>query len=315
MYLKYSAYCFITILFLHSCRDLVQDNFPDIDPAPVVYAILKEGEPLEVRLSWTAKLDTSRLKFIEDARVRLFVNGEYMETLTHRQKGLFAAMNMVAPSIRYQCEINIPGKETITVSDSIPTPIAPTDVKYIPVAGRDEEGFTYPAIKFTFANNPGKRRYFEAVIWEIRKDFEFMENPETGEISPVYTYRSYAVQPGIITDPILQSEGLPINVFSNELISGNSYTMTINYTNGSYGRTDQGDWLADSYPTVLELRCVSKDYYNYVKSKYLYLNGFEPEFGSQSSAFSLYSNIDKGYGIFSGYASSFSDTLNINHGK
>ncbi|MDR1171744.1 MAG: DUF4249 domain-containing protein [Bacteroidales bacterium] len=309
---KYSTCCFLTVFLLCSCRDPVRDNFPGIDPVPVVYSMLKEGERLEVRLSWTAGLDTCRLKFIEDARIRLSVNGEYTETLTHSPKGLYSAICTVAPSTRYRCEISIPGRETVIVSDSIPALPDLIDVKHIPIAGRDEEGFTYPAVRFTFVNKPGEKRYFEAVIWEIRKDCEFVKNPETGEITSDCTYRSCAVQPGVVTDPVLQGEGLPVNVFGNELITGNVYTMTVNYTNGIQSRTDQGDWVTDSFPTVLELRSVSYDYYRYVKSKYLYQKGFEPEFGKQSSAFSLYSNIDGGYGIFSGYSASFSDTLNIN---
>jgi hypothetical protein len=334
--------CFLSIFF-SSCREFVTSDFPDFEPAPVVHCILSEGEPLKLRLSWAAKLDTNRLKFIENAQVRLFVNGEYAETLTHLRKGLYAASCTVASSVRYQCEINIPGRETIIASDSLPAALAPERVQYIPVAGRDEEGQPYPAIRFTFPNNPNERRYYEAMIWEIhtyydkdseREHWEWMSqfpspiiitenneiiNPETGEIigiwappMPTAIYVNQEVYPGPVTDPILKSEGLPVFVFSNELIKGNEYTMTLNFTNGSFSSSGDGEWVADTHPTILELRSISYDYYRYAKQRYLYESTFEPEFGKSNPRFSLYSNIDKGYGIFAGYVATFSDTLNLN---
>ena len=310
--IKHLFCCFLTIFFLASCRELVTKDFPYLAPSPVVHCILAEGEPLELQLSWTAAMDTARLKFIENAQVRLFVDGEYAETLTHLQKGFYVASCTVASSVRYQCEIHIPGHETIIASDSMPAALAPTNVQYIPVAGRDEEGYPYPAIRFTFANNPNEKRYYEAVIWEIRDNYKFEINPETGEGEFILIEDDWqTVYPGPVTDPILKSEGLPIHVFSNELIKGNEYTITLNYTNGSFSSSDGGEWIADSRPTILELRSVSYDYYRYAKQKYLYESNFFPEFGRSTPTFSLYSNIDKGYGIFAGYASVFSDTLNI----
>ena len=324
----------ILFIFLASCRDLVTSNFPDFEPVPVVHCILVEGDPLELRLSWAAALDTTRLKFIENAQIRLLVNGEYVETLAHLQKGWYVSSHTVVSSVRYQCEIVIPGCGTIIASDSLPAVIVPKHVQYIPVAGRDEEGLPYPALRFTFANNPNERRYYEAVIWEIHQEFDsnwtdnspqvpYYIDPETnemidlftGEVLGIYTPPTfldvrYSIQYGPVTDPVLQGEGLPIHVFSNELIQGNEYTITLNFTNGSFSSSGGGEWIASSYPTLLELRSVSYDYYRYAKQKYLYEINFEPEFGRSNPAFSLYSNIDKGYGIFAGYSAILSDTLN-----
>jgi len=333
--------CFLAIFFLSSCRELVTKDFPYLAPAPVVHCILAEGEPLELRLSWTAAMDTARLKFIENAKVRLFVDGEYAKTFNHLHKGFYVASCTVASSVRYQCEVHIPGHETIIASDSLPAALAPTNVQYIPVAGRDEEGYPYPAIRFTFANNPNEKRYYEAVIWEIHRDHdpEWNEwrrnlpnhitiNPETNEMTdmmtgefigiwrePIYIDVNYTAYPGPVTDPILKSEGLPIHVFSNELIKVNEYTITLNFTNGSFSSSGDDVLVANLRPTILELRSVSYDYYRYAKQKYLYEVNFQPEFGRSNPTFSLYSNIDKGYGIFAGYASAFSDTLNFQQKK
>ena len=313
MDLKSFIGCLIAVLFLNSCRQLVQDDFPDFEPVPVVHCMLREGKPLEMRLSWTAKIDSSRLKFIENAQVRLFVNGEYAETLTHRQKGIYDATSAVASSVRYCCEINIPDCETIIVTDSLPAMVVLSNVQLIPVSMRNEEGLPIPAVRFTFDNNPAERRYYEAVIWEFQEKWAWGFDPEFGFEKPMVVDSNYMSQVPYyenLIDPILKSEGLQIPVFSNEHIKGNEYTMTINFCVG-YSRSGDEPWVAVLNPIIMELRSVSYDYYRYAKQKYLYETGFAPEFGKPAPVFSLYSNIDKGYGIFAGYAAFLSDTLTV----
>jgi len=107
-----------------------------------------------------------------------------------------------------------------------------------------------------------------------------------------------------ITDPVLLNEGIPIAVFSNEIIQGNSYNITINYTTGSASSTG-----TNLFPLILELRSISKNYYQFLKQQYLYERGRYPEFGSAFTSTNLYSNIIGGYGIFAGFSSIQSDTI------
>jgi hypothetical protein len=309
---KYLFGCFL-LLFFTSCRELVQDNFPDFEPAPAVHCILQEGEPLKLRLSWAAKLDTSRIRFIEDAAVRLFVNGEYVETIAHQGDGLYVATSgLVASSQRYKCEISVPGCATIIASDSLPAAVAPAHIQYIPVAVHDEEGLPCPAVRFTIASQRNQKRYYQAVIWKIREHYGYETDPVTGQITNVLTETEMQeAYPGPITDPVLKAEGLPVFIFSNELMQGDQCTITLNYFEGSYTRTDNGRWIPDADPVILELRSISRDYYLYARQKYLYETGFTPEFGRSATVFPLYSNIRNAYGIFAGYAAARSDTLNI----
>ena len=312
---RYLNNLFLAALLLSSCHMLIQDEFPDFEDAPVVLCFLREGEPLELRLSWTAKMGDSPLRYIEDAQVRLFVDGTYAETLVHRAKGIYDAETVVASTVRYRCEIVIPGFGTVAASDSLPAPVAPFDAQIIPVSLRDEEGAPIPAIRFTFANNPAERRYFEAAILEVVEEYEYVDTewgyPRrqwTGEY--ILSQVTYFPQ---FTDPVLKSEGLQIPVFSNEHIRGNEYTMTINYGVSYSGDNDGGGWIwtANIEPTILELRSVSYDYYRYAKQRHLYEQGFGPVFGKPAPVFNLFSNIDKGYGIFAGYSAMRSDTLEV----
>jgi hypothetical protein len=151
---------------------------------------------------------------------------------------------------------------------------------------------TYPAVKFTFSNTKNENCYYEARIRLIKYGSE--------QIADMYN----------IVDPVLLNEGLPLSVFSNELITDTAYTMTINYFTGSASSTNGGPMTTTLYPFILEFRSVSYDYYQFARQKYLYDTGRFPEFGlSSNQAFQLYSNVKNGYGIFAGYSSVISDTI------
>jgi len=290
--MKNSAFLFLILISLASCRDLVMDQFPDFMAVPAVNSILIKDSTIKVQVSLAGKLDTSQLTLINNADVLLYVDGEYKENLTLLDKGLYSSSVVVEPLKTYKCEVYIPGYEPASGSDSIPVPAAISDIMHIDIAGKDEEGMTYPAVKFTFTNNPTVKQYYEVVIRLLQYKYERVASLKT------------------ITDPVLLNEGLPLALFSNESIKGSNYTMTINYFTGSASSINGEPWHTDLYPVILELRTVSPDYYRFVKQEYLYERGRHPEFmAASTTAFPLYSNIDGGYGIFAGYSLVVSDTL------
>jgi hypothetical protein len=279
-------------LVLVSCRDLVQDEFPDFNVVPTVNSILVSGYPVNVNISLSGKIDTNQLKLVNDANVLLYVDGDYKETLVRIEEGLYESSTVVEPLKTYRCEVNIPGFQTVLCEDSIPESPILYELVHINIAGKDEEGMTYPAIKFSFKNDPAEKKYFEVVIRLLEYGNEVMPQLEA------------------ITDPVLLSEGLPITLFSNELIKDTIYTMTINYfTGGAFSRN--GDPIRTSLvPLIFELRSVSYSHYQYIRQLYLYNIGRYPDFIAGSiTAFPLYSDVEGGYGIFSGYSAVVSDTL------
>ena len=281
-----------SLLALYSCRELVQDEFQEFTPVPTVNSILAVDSIVKVHVSLAGKLDTNQLVLIDNAEVLLYVDGVYKETLTLSDKGIYSSSFVVEKLKTYSCEVSIPGYKTISCSDSIPETTIISDIIHIDKAGKDEEGMTYPAITFTFTNDPAEKLYFEVVLRMIQYRHERVATLET------------------ITDPVLLNEGLPIALFSNESIKGNNYSMTLNYFTGSAGSTNGEPVQTTLFPLILEVRSVSSNYYHFVKQKYLYEKGRYPEFmAASTTAFPLYSNITGGYGIFAGYSVTKSDTI------
>ncbi len=280
------------ILLLSSCHKLVQNEFTDFKQVPTVNSFLSADSLLKVHISFASKLDTNELKGLDNVQVQLFVDDVFKELLTSTGNGFFTSTTIVEASKKYECKVDIPGYESVSCISSIPKPSHLRDIIHISVAGKDQEGMTYPAVKFTFSNTKNEKSYYEARIRLIEFGSE--------QIADIYN----------IVDPVLLNEGLPLSVFSNELITDTVYTMTINYITGSAGSSNGGTIHTILYPFILEVRSVSYDYYQFARQKYLYDTGRFPEFGlSSNQAFQLYSNVKNGYGIFAGYSAVISDTI------
>jgi hypothetical protein len=294
---------FAALLFiLTSCRELVSDGFPEYPPSPTVNCFLVAGKTIVVNLSMAGKLDSLPLPAINDAEVELFVDGKFTETMENKGEGTYTSSTIVESSKEYKCKVIVLGEDTIVCSQKLPNPSSILNVEHINIAGRDQEGTTYPAVKFTFKNDISKRRYYEVNIKYFIKYSAWKD--EEGYVEQ----RSANIL--TITDPVLLNEGLPIALFSNEIIDDSIYTMTLNYSNGGATSSGGGPMRTNLYPLIIELRSITYDYYRYKKQYYLYEQGIWADGLTNTTAPSpLYSNIENGYGIFAGYSVFATDTI------
>jgi hypothetical protein len=282
---------FFTAFSLTGCRKLVESENQNFTPAPVINSIIKVGELISVHVSIASKFDALEIKGIDNAVVNLYAEDQFIEQLTSFRDGVFVSETTAEPKIKYEIRVSIPGFSMALCKAMIPAATSISEIEHISIAGKDTEGVTYPAIKFTFHSIPSVEQYFEARIRLFQYESEY--NAEIINI----------------VDPVLLNEGLPLTVFSNNLIQDTTYTMTINYITGS-SSSSGGSYYTNLYPFMLEIRSVSKDYYLFTRQKYLYDTGRFPEFGlSTNTAFPLYSNVENGYGIFIGYSAVVSDTI------
>ena len=291
--------CLLTIyLMVISCRTEIKDEFPDFEKQLTVNALFAVGEPLQVHVSHAAKLETSRLGIVENAEISLYVNQVFQEMLSYTDSGLYISTVVAEAYKDYTCKVNVPGFDILSCSQILPEVPVMTGMEHINIAGKDEEGTSYPAVKITFQNQPGQQVYYEI---EMRNIFNYSEGTE---IRPAEIHT--------IVDPVILNEGLPIALFSNELIKDSLYTITLNYTTNQ-ASSRGGAFRTTLFPMVIELRKVTEDYYRFKKQLYLYEKGrFADGITSGMTNANLYSNIDNGYGIFAGYSSVVSDTITPN---
>ena len=283
------------ILGLSSCREIIPETYYDFNALPVVNAYLIDGQVLNVNVSMSDILDENQLTFIDNARIELFVNDDYLEDLYYVENGEYKSTTVLKSGNKYMCKVIVPDFDTIICEQTVPERAALLDITHINIAGKDEEGVSFPAIEISFKNDTMQNTYYQVVIY-------YTNSYETSEANLK-----------LITDPVLLNEGIPYAIFSNELIEDAVYTMHINYWTNNSSKVGNGPWRTSLYPFHVELRQVSEDYYRYVKQLYLYKDGVAAD-GILTSMTNnnIFSNVENGYGIFAAYSSVVSDTITPN---
>ncbi len=276
---------------LAGCHEKVDWDAPPFESKPVMNGILFPGKPVKVHVSLAVPFGANESIIVEDAEVNLFVDGVFSETLVYQGEGYYQSQLVAEIEKEYICEVHVDNLPVARGSTIIPKPVNILGVEHINIAGIDEEALTYPAVKITFENNPSVFTCHEVIIHTLR--------PYRGD----YIWRRTRIHESI--DPVLLNEGLPTTVFSNEIIKNESYTMTVNYFTGSHYRKDDGPMVTRLYPLKVEFRTLSHSYYHYTRQLFLYeYNNEEPFFsGTVLTPFTLHSNIENGYGIFTSYSS------------
>jgi hypothetical protein len=271
---------FASLLFA-GCHEKIDWDSPPFESKPVMNSILIPGKPVKVHVSLAVPYGANKSILVEDAEVNLFVDGVFTETLVYTEKGIYHSQLVAEIGKEYVCHVHVDDYPVARGSTTIPTPVNILGVEHINVAGVDEEGTKYPAVKITFENRPGIFTCHEVVIANFNSYWN--EWDRAGLMDFV--------------DPVLLNEGLPLTIFSNEIIKDESYTMTINYTTG----ITSGKLL----PLRIELRTVSHSYYQFTRQVYLYeYNNEDYVFsGVVRTPFTIHSNVENGYGIFTSYSS------------
>ena len=289
-------YWIIVLLLISSCKEIVSDEFPDFSPVPTVNALLVEGEPLKVLVSLAEKLDTNQLVSIYNAKIDLYVNDLFEESLSFNNKGEFVSKKIIETGNNYSCIVNVPGYDEIKCNQTIPPKPCIINIEHINIAGTDKEGESYPAVQITFKNDIKLNQFYEIEIWYEKVYIDTIEKRKVGIHN--------------ITDPLILDEGLPIALFSNELIKDSVYTLILNYATNNSRKGKDGIWRTVLNPLFVELRAVTEDYYRYKKQLYLYKEGLLADgvFTSMTNA-NVYSNITNGYGIFAAYSPMLYDTI------
>ena len=292
------GFSLVFVFLLSSCYKKLDWNPPEFEQKPVVNGVIKSGSAITIMVSKAVKFNAEPTPALDNAEVVLYVNNELAETLEYIGDGLYQSELIAQDDNEYRCEVTIPGYPTATCSTVIPKHQNIVKFEHINKAGVDEEGLTYPAVKVTFDNVPNTPVYYEVVI-RIFEDEDYKGSPD----------------PFNIVDPVLLNEGLPMAVFSNELIEGSTYTMTINYSMGGASYISNTGWVTTLYPVQVELRTVSHSYYKFIKQQYLYeLTNSEPLLSvGVTGTYNLPSNVQNGYGILTGYSSVTSEIIDPNN--
>lgn len=282
-------------IFFNSCTKLVQDNFPEVEPKPVLNGILIPNNPVRVHVSLFTDLNDTKIKVIDNAVVSIYIDNEFKGCLNYEGDGFYSSNIMVESLKEYKCIVEVPGYDIISASCFIPEITELSNLKLTQKAYVDEEGRVCPNISFTFNNNPDKRQYYQVTI-------RYSDMGEEAELIGIND--KVLLNEGLPTEALIGG-GYPIGIFSNEVISETEYDMSLNFrTTGFSNNVAYFNYL------VIDFKTIDYNYYEYLKQLYLFDFGINnvPLTGV-APPYPIYSNVSNGYGIFTGYSSFISDTI------
>lgn len=286
------ACCFVFLLSSASCSKLISDEFSPFEPVPAINGILVAGRNVNVHVSQVETIDNTNLQYINDAMITLFKNGTAVTEMPLYEYGLYYSHEIVRPGEVYSCSIRIDGFPDLFCVDSIPSRTQVRITGHTSTAKINEEGGYNEGITFEFQDDPDAEDYYEVIV-DKRESW--------GRTS------SYAFDE---TSKVLLNEGLePYTtesvVFSDKLMEGSAISMTLDFE----GANNRHCYYRDScvfkdyeHTVIVELRHVSREYYRFKKDFYFYEKNLYPQIiEGSASAFTMYSNIENGMGIFAGY--------------
>lgn len=282
-----------------SCTKLVENEFGSFNDYHVVNSILIADSQIVMNVSKTVGLQQTEVEYEEEATIELYINDTLSSTLTYRGNGEYISEFIAEEGEEYKFTVQIPNRESFIIEKKIPVASQILSVNHIDNFAVDEEGVSTPALTLSIENDKRSMRYHHLLVSQIQESY-FEDDPS---VTPIQIEE--------IVDSLLIREGIPILSFSNQGVINSVIDLTVNYSTGNT-LTVNGQWVIELAPLLIELRTTDQDYYDLIKSEYLYEQASIPQLdGSNKAVYeSYYQSYTEGViGLTVAYSKVIADTL------
>jgi hypothetical protein len=294
----------ILIISLTACTEKIELPVPQAKPMPVLNSLIQPDSLITVYLSLsTPVLSDSDTETIQEATVKLFINGEYSETLNQISPGVFQTNQTAEIGKEYMLRAEIPAFETLKAVTHIPEPAEITD-------GTFERRVIYVArqsqymdiAELSFIDPQEVENYYQIAFYTSHYFYTYETDPITGEEIIVDSVQTVRYSKYINSnDPIIVNEG------DMDFYPMPGSTESLVFSDELMKNENQITFILQARPIAL-LRSISKDYYLFEKSRIrqranLEILNYNPaNFFFVNNPVDLYSNVENGLGIFAGYS-------------
>jgi len=293
-------------IFLSSCHSLVDDEFDNYEPIPVMNGLLQADSTFSVQISMSANLSDSTPTYVSDAEVIIESSIDTPDTLIYTEKGWYTSSRIVKAGETYTCIASIPHYSIISAQTTVPLPTAISSMVFTDIVGRGEEGEKISSVEFTISNDTSKKQF-----WQIQLITEKMRsnyNSETNEWTETFGAEDEYIYMLAEQDTVLLNEANPLTLVSNKLMTTNKYKLKF-YINSNYT-----DFNSNEKSYVL-LKSVDESYYQYLKQYYIYFSASEINIGQSSQKYPLYSNVKNGLGMFTSTSITKKELITTSEGE
>lgn len=293
----------LSIAFL-SCEKIIDIDIPEGERKIVINGLINPDSLVKINVSRSLSvLENDQFVFLENARVHFYENDDFKALMTYDGGGFYSIPGFYPVSnAEYRIEVESAGLQSVQAITNLPSPITMTDIDTSSVT--DEWGGG--SLKMSFSlNDPEEENYYAVSMFVTHKifDYENFELLDSLITYPIYFDFVQNGQGGIQDRLIENNSAIYFNnkVFlSDQLFNGKLFDLDLSVGKYFFGQ-------ADTVKLEVKVDHVSKSYYLYAASlnKYYQANG-----NPFSEAVSVFTNIEKGLGIFTGYSST-SRSLNV----
>lgn len=317
---------FVSISFQSCVKEIDTGNLP-VEHKLVIYCMLTPDSLVSVSLSKTNSLLIDDLDSIPGAKVELFENDKFVEVLTDKGKGRFCSSQTYPRELfNYTIKASAPGFENTEGTDSIPrkVTIQKSEKKSWLINGQDsqQEIVDYTAY---FTPLSEAENYYELMFFtQTRREFR-------GSLK-IYYDINYIAGSILDADACIANEKylnsyFSTFVFPDEKLDRQKGTVHLKFIYGYAGGGVYTSALGNPWDIMgpeaeyTALRSISKSYYLFRKSYYMYITNQELfQKWDPSDPFSvlintnpsdIFTNVKNGYGIVAAYQHSYVRTTLI----
>ena len=291
----------VSLIYI-SCEKVIPFEGDVNTPKLVINSVFESDSTFKVHVSSSRSvIDTSSFENIDDAVVTIKDgNGNVIEVLNHVVNGFYKGLVLPEENTTYILEVNHPNYAKITASDSLPSPIIINSVDTSTIL--DPINGNRLRISMNFDDPENNQNYYLLETYSVN-EYLIVENLDTIEYE-LDTTKQFMV----LTDEVFQNGGSPWRdqgLFNDLLFNGQNKTLEIEIPNENWSGSEDGyDWSYKTLTLRLYLHNITISYYYYRTSLELFQNASGNPFAQPVQ---VYSNIENGFGVFSGSQISFFD--------
>ncbi len=288
----------VSIFLLNACETTEKiDDFPLRPSRLVVNSYFESDSIWKFQVSNSLSvLDNADLKIIDNASIRLFKGGEFLDTISEMDEDYWYRYTDHLPvqGERYSIEVSTPDfVSVIHAEDILPQAVPLSNVDVIVTDssfnyeryyewGTIQRGWVEGFFEITFLDPAMEENYYRMSLYSYDVDYDYVDST----IKHIYK-RSvyYQVEDASIEDQFSSDDNLLFNDF---LFDGQKYKIKLSFQ----------EWdVFKGQEFYVELESLSRTGYLYKKSISEYENASGDPF---SEPVRIYSNIENGFGIFAG---------------
>lgn len=289
---KYFVIAIVFLLSLTACIKEIEFKSKDIKPRLVVNSKIQPDSIFLVNVSHSLNvLDQASINFISNAVVKLYDgNGNFIEDLIHQSEGDYSSPSLLQPQVgnSYRIVVSSGTYESVESSTLIPAAVASTISDTATVSINNGEAFKFK-IRFTDPTTAGNYYMIKVYQFYYNYIYDGMGNiiDSTAELNPTWiSSSSINVEDAGDINTTKRALFTRDHLYNGQQAEIEVYIPT--YWGGSIGNT--------SY--ILEFSSCTEEYFLYTQSLLKY---YETEYDPFAQPVQIFSNINKGIGIFAGF--------------